>query len=604
MEELKWIAVVLILTTALAIVAVYVIQNVILTIPHGDAIEEYRAVYNPSQGELIEEHIFYISSSRKYRMLYRTWEIPLSVKEGESPVRVIAISHPKGSIAYVKDSNGRLHIIDSNVPTNIVKEIYKLAERNEVGCYFPDRIPAGTYKLRIEYEFRPPADYDGKYYHLNIKFANIHIPYKRFDIKILIPSKDIRLVYVHVPIYNIERGEDYIRIYGYSLKNMLISVELLFEENSSNDYKFDIRPTNGDLIKMMKSANFIYLLTYNMVRTLSYLALGINVAFPLITLMLYLMKGKEKEFVVPKYLSYVPNRKRKPWEVNLLFKGDALTMDENAFYATLLDLKRRGAIDIKITDDDVIVKIIRGDFNLDFYERKVLTFIEKWGRNGVLSFKELHRLAKRERLTRVRELANELEEILNTPSKAKKYAEKYLEKGVRNAFIALAFLSFILLIIMIALNSGPFGERYAPFGKTIGFSLAILLGQSVICAIPPSQIFGRWKKSFYKEKLEWDAFRNVLEDFAMIQKYAPEDLVIWKEWLVYGTALGVGENVVKAMRKLNIELPEAPLVIMTPSMVRSTYGTIVSRGATKGGKSFGGGFGPGGGFGGGGGGVR
>ena len=42
----------------------------------------------------------------------------------------------------------------------------------------------------------------------------------------------------------------------------------------------------------------------------------------------------------------------------------------------------------------------------------------------------------------------------------------------------------------------------------------------------------------------------------MIQKYAPEDLSMWGDWLVYGTALGVGKNVEQAMKSLNIHIAD------------------------------------------------
>ena len=604
MRETKWILIVLTLTSLLAVIAFYVVQNVII-MPFGNAIAEYQAIYDPSQGKLVEEYIFHISSSGKYRMLYRVWKAPISIRDESAPIKVKSVVCPEGTIAYVKDFKGKLYVLNENVPTWIVDKIYELAEVNEIGCYFPNRIPAGVYKLRIEYEFYPPVEYDGNYYHLNIKFADEHIPYSKVDIRILIPGKSIRLLYVHVPAYNVERGEDYIRIYGSSLKNVLLEVELVFEKSENEEYKFNIEPVDYDVIKATKRANLGYMLTYKLIRTISYIALGINTAFPIMALILYLIKGKERKFTVPEYLSYVPNRNRKPWEVNLLFKADALTMDEDAFYATLLDLKRRGIIDIEIVDDDIIVKIVKSAVSepLDFYERKVLEFIRTWGKNNTLSFKRLQRIAKDGEISLIRILANELGELLNTPYEARKHAEKYVEKGVRNAFIALAVISFMLLLIILT-QIKTMSRLYFPSGRILGVSLATLLGQSIICAIPPSQVFGRWKKSFYKEKLEWDAFRNMLEDFAMIQKYRPEDLVIWKEWLIYGTALGVGENVVKAMKMLNIEVPEAPLVILAPRIIRSTYGTMVSRGGVKGGKGFGGGFGAGGGFGGGGGGIR
>ena len=76
------------------------------------------------------------------------------------------------------------------------------------------------------------------------------------------------------------------------------------------------------------------------------------------------------------------------------------------------------------------------------------------------------------------------------------------------------------------------------------------------CLCCPSTLFGHWKDDRYKEKLEWDAFTHFLSDMAMIQKYAPADLSMWGEWLVYGTALGVGDKVEKAMKALNIRVAD------------------------------------------------
>jgi len=124
----------------------------------------------------------------------------------------------------------------------------------------------------------------------------------------------------------------------------------------------------------------------------------------------------------------------------------------------------------------------------------------------------------------------------------------------------------------------------------------------------PSSLFGKWKRDYYKEKQEWDAFRTFLSDFAAIQKYAPADISMWKEWLVYGTALGVGKKVAEAMKRMRVKVPaaeEADAVIFMPRhfgyMFRATAPPTTSAGGAGG---FGGGFGAGGGFGGGGGGAR
>ena len=49
---------------------------------------------------------------------------------------------------------------------------------------------------------------------------------------------------------------------------------------------------------------------------------------------------------MPRYLSFVPDATLKPWVVNMVFAGEPGDFDENGFYATVLDLYRRGFLEI------------------------------------------------------------------------------------------------------------------------------------------------------------------------------------------------------------------------------------------------------------------
>jgi uncharacterized membrane protein len=156
-------------------------------------------------------------------------------------------------------------------------------------------------------------------------------------------------------------------------------------------------------------------------------------------------------------------------------------------------------------------------------------------------------------------------------------------------------IPIVIWAVILIMSVGAFQVLSNPLVATA----LILFLQLSIVAFAPSALFGRWRGDFYKEKLEWDAFGAFLSDFAMIQKYAPEDINIWKEWLVYGTALGVGEKVKDAMADMNISVPEAFAVEGMHTHFNSAYSATYPRSSGSGGGGFGGG---GGGFGGGGGG--
>ena len=94
------------------------------------------------------------------------------------------------------------------------------------------------------------------------------------------------------------------------------------------------------------SGSFWYDLPYYVAWFLLYLGMAAVILIPFVLLFIYERYGREKTFVVPAYLSTIPYPSKKPWQVNLLFKGDAMEFDKDGFYATLLDLHRRKIIAI------------------------------------------------------------------------------------------------------------------------------------------------------------------------------------------------------------------------------------------------------------------
>ena len=352
---------------------------------------------------------------------------------------------------------------------------------------------------------------------MNLKLADEHKPYSSVDIKVLIPREGLVKVYVHTPTYNVEVKDDYVHITGFSLENQLLEVELILK--ADRNYKFEVEEFEGDILEEVEKANSSYLTSYNILKGATLVLFTFALFFPILIIILYLVWGREKEYTVPEYLSFVPNTNRKPWEVNLLFKSDATTIDDDALYATLLDLKKRGVIDIEVKDDDIILRL-REVKDLDRYERRVIALIKLWGRGGVLSFAELKDRIKSSK-SDARALAKSLRDLVSTPIWMRRYARKYIKGGMRFKAIGLAVLFFMLTIIL-ALTMDL--HAFKPYCGLITAFMAGLMGHMIACAIPPEQIFGKWKGDVYKEALEWDAFRRLLENFAKIQEYKPEDL--------------------------------------------------------------------------------
>jgi len=349
-------------------------------------------------------------------------------------------------------------------------------------------------------------------------------------------------------------------------------------------------------------ANTLYLVQYNVAQVLRVVAETLAVLVPIALIVLYVAFGREKRFVVPKYLSTIPNKERKPWIVNLVFKGDAIDFDDNGFYATLLDLHMKGKIKLSSKDDNLAIQILDQTSD-DIYERRALQFLGKISKNGVVDTDSTKEFAEdltsggRHRLGLV-DLQRELNYLMRRAEPA--VASQFMVSG-RKRLLPIPLICILLLVTsLLAMFLLP--NLTSILTAAVVTSIIPVI-QSVIAVAFPSTLFGKWLGLSYKEKLEWESFRKFLSDLALMRKYASEDLSMWGEWLVCGTALGVGDAVVKAMKELNIQLPEANLAPHIPMLFVpiTVVGLPSGRGA---GGSGGGGFGSGGGFGGGGAGTR
>ena len=367
---------------------------------------------------------------------------------------------------------------------------------------------------------------------------------------------------------------------------------------------------------------------------------------PFLFLLLYVVHGREKDETVPAYLSEVPNPSRKPWLVNLVFGNDVFESTDGAFYATVLDLQRRGYVALSPEDTDgwVRIRILR-DTSEDPYEQDVLRFLgfitdarlpnpEEVGRIifstlasgtalfelGTKAFIQLlrgggssHMFSMgglihppegavnaffedgRRRvipvflaavalylLATVLTLLQSVWGILLDPSGF--YRIQYgpsgfstIQYGPSGLFIALfAFFLFFELLKGQKKRGGMARAKYLVFLLILGFLFAVIvLPGTMFGVISPAQmlmfvvgfqclastrfpptLLGKWKADAYREKLQWDAFRSFLSDMVKIRGYSDADRAMWGEWLIYGTALGVGEGVTSAMGDLHIQLPE------------------------------------------------
>ncbi|OMH40069.1 DUF2207 family protein [Desulfurobacterium indicum] len=551
---------------------------------------------------------YFVKKSDKYSMLFRNWKVPLTFNGEELNNPYITVESLNSAFPwYVVDYKRRVYL---KVPDKVLASICKIkAYRNEVGIVKGlegnnlKKFDKGIYSFSAFYRMYPPVETDGKFSHINIKLADVHVYYSKVKIFLKDPKHLIERLYVHMPHFSVKKLDNGYFIKGKSPSDSLVELEMVLKGNPVKG--FYRRVFNVSFLAEKANFNpFVFLI--KLVDKLIFVSI---LVFPIFMIYYYERFGSESSDAVPEYISFIPDKEKKPYVVNLLFSGDATVCDENAFYATLLDMQRRGLIDIRSDGNGIIIEILSMTTE-DPYELSVLSFLERYAEDigGKKIFiperleVKVKELTNSKSLESLKSMKEDFDSILRWNDDS--IVNDYLDLRGYNLFSTVA----VILIVLLVLFSATVLIKNDPLIDTTSVvaHCAVLIGQLLIFLFLPPQILGRWKERRYRESLLWKGFKNFLSNMAMIKKYAPEDISIWKEWLIYGTALGVADKVEKAMKELNVDLPDVDVERRVRTHFSVVYAGIGSGIASLSKSSSGGdgGFGAGGGFGGGGAGGR
>ncbi|MFA9436505.1 MAG: DUF2207 domain-containing protein [Candidatus Bathyarchaeota archaeon] len=598
MNESNQIRLFLVITLGLAL-AINVAQP--LDAFEGDAVvSDYSAVFY-SDGTLEETFTYKINVEGK-RFLFRFWEDQLSTSPLQNPhILLVDIEAPANTIRYVKDYAGQFSTLDET-SYNTEMQINSLAYRNEAGAFRPEGYTPGEYMVKYTFKIKPPLEVDDENVHLNLKLASVHLPYEKVRVAFEDPGYIVKS-YSHPPTLRKTTDMNMIVFSGSSGEDQLLEFEFLMTHGVLDILEGDQRMVQ-DVESLTVNANRVLWIEY-MIASLSILVMRLaGFVMPIGLYMIWNRVGKEKDYVVPRTLSVVPNKDRAAWVVNLVFKSDAADFDEDGFYATLLDLHIKEKIRISTEETEATIEIL-DDQGLDRYEDRVMDFLSSIAVNDVVSPQNMNEMAERgksnsvdaSRLGLIQAKYSKL-----TTSTDEKVAKEFTVNGKKELVMPAALCLMSSLILAGAFTVSPNANWV--FFKALVYSLIPLL-QVIIAALFPTTLFGYWKDDNLREKLQWDAFKAHLSDFSQLDRYGPEDINMWGRWLVYGTALGVGDKVAEAMNMLEVDYAPVRFVPtyyywFRPITTARLYGS--SRSGSGG--SGGGGFGGGGGMGGGGGGVR
>ena len=293
----------------------------------------------------------------------------------------------------------------------------------------------------------------------------------------------------------------------------------------------------------------------------SHILLLLGFLFPSISFFIaWFFFGREKaEVDIPERLSMYPN-KRKASEVAVFFNFPLGSSNPNLLPTLLTDFYNRKIIDTRIKDKKLYVKINK--YNADSLNRIEKDFIhvlkffeqhsEKEGGYFLMDYSKIKWKDKIE-LGKIYTLFN---------SSLNKQKKEYIStKGIVIFEVLALILCFaIFSIISIMPLLGIFMVLSVILVSVVSYSSSVLI---------------KFKKDYYLEYRQWQSFKKFLKESPSMKLHGHKGTILWGEFLVYATALGVASKVLKEMKDQKIITEQqynTYFVISSPSILSSHTG--------------------------------
>lgn len=430
--------------------------------------------------------------------------------------------------------------------------------------------------------------------------GNITLPQNannKEDIKVWGHTKDL-----NGEIYVTELNKIEFTINNYSSGNYvevraLIPNEMILFSNRA--YNYDI--LNSVIEEETKWANEANERRQMQKNTL-YIIIGIAIIiaiFFIIKTIKYIIKlnkleKKYKPTTKLQYFRELPYEDATPAEALYMMSNGISQTFSASFSANILDLCLRKHITLEVIDENgkikkniVKIKILNKEINeLKEDEKLTLEFLKEVadGENELTTKNITKYLEKRP--SKITKLDAKIEKIIeeeeikreNIIIENKKEYNKYITRCA--IYIAMACFTIVLIpvAIIFALN-------------------AILTGMI-------AHKINVFTQKGTDEKEQWKAFKKYMEDFSLLKDKEVPALAIWEKYLVFATAFGISEKVLKQLKVIYPEIMDMDSAMYTYSYIHimnsvnigncinsSVYSAVSSSGSGAGGGFSGGGGG-------------
>ncbi len=289
------------------------------------------------------------------------------------------------------------------------------------------------------------------------------------------------------------------------------------------------------------------------------------------------------KYVEPKYLRDLPSN-LSPICAGLLVNKK---ISKYEISATLLDLVRRKIVVVeKDAKNNTVLHLVADRKTLSDSDKNFIKMI--FENNNILNLKKMKKIDNY-RFEKWRD--NELDilrdnDLLEYFEPNDTVNGNFLIYGI--LFIFMGFFSPIGLILLSIYAFKRYRENIYMFyiiiinillglvslfaNHLVHFSIIFIIVSTIVMKLnlkkTPQKIKMKLTEEGKLEQKKWYAFRNFLNEFSRLDEKEIPEVALWEKYLVFATAFGIGEKVLKSMK---IRLENQNVDILTDSIFFDTY---------------------------------
>ena len=271
------------------------------------------------------------------------------------------------------------------------------------------------------------------------------------------------------------------------------------------------------------------------------------------------------------YYRELPDETATPLEANFILNKGTFDFSKT-ISATILDLTLKSYIKVEQIDKTINIEILDKDTSeLPKDELRVLELLKNAEENK--RAKEKHEEAKKlltmkdvekyieQKPEKIIKVQGEFEKIAKDVSENKakydkkiaKKSETYITKTIGYIFLLIAV---VMAVIIGSAVTGEFVPNIIKYALIAGSFTTIVLITNLVLISKLINRFNGFTSKGINEQEQWKAFKKYMEDFSLLDEKEIPHLVIWEKYLIFATAFGIADKVIKQLKIIYPELNE------------------------------------------------